>query len=50
VTIIFRPAAVDDLAEAAAWYEMQAARLGEDLIVWRFGRIAFVFENRTIYA
>ena len=30
--IIFRPAAVDDVVEAAAWYEAHAPRLGEELV------------------
>ena len=30
--IIFRPAAVDDVVEAAAWYEVHAPGLGEELI------------------
>ena len=32
MTVIFRPAAVEDLVAAVAWYETQAAGLGEDLI------------------
>jgi plasmid stabilization system protein ParE len=32
MTVIFRPAAVEDLVAAAAWYETQAPGLGEDLI------------------
>jgi plasmid stabilization system protein ParE len=30
--IIFRPAAVDDVVEAAAWYEAHSSGLGEELI------------------
>lgn len=30
--VIFRPAAVEDIVHAAAWYEEQSAGLGEDLI------------------
>jgi toxin ParE1/3/4 len=30
--VIFRPAAVEDLVAAAAWYETHASGLGEDLI------------------
>jgi plasmid stabilization system protein ParE len=30
--VIFRPAAVEDLVMAAAWYETHASGLGEDLI------------------
>jgi toxin ParE1/3/4 len=30
--VIFRPAAVEDLIEAAAWYETHVSGLGEDLI------------------
>ena len=30
--IIFRPAAVDDVVEAAAWYEAHTPGLGEELI------------------
>jgi len=30
--IVFRPAAVDDVVEAAAWYEAHAPGLGEELI------------------
>lgn len=30
--IIFRPAAVDDVVEAAAWYEAHSPGLGEELI------------------
>lgn len=30
--VIFRPAAVEDVVEAAAWYETHAAGLGEELI------------------
>ena len=32
MTGIFRPAAVEDLVAAVAWYETQATGLGEDLI------------------
>jgi len=32
MTVIFRPAAVEDLVAAAEWYETHAAGLGEDLI------------------
>ena len=32
MNVIFRPAAVEDLVEAATWYETHAARLGEELI------------------
>jgi plasmid stabilization system protein ParE len=32
MTVIFRPAAVEDLVAAVAWYETQASGLGEDLI------------------
>jgi len=32
MTVIFRPAAVDDLVAVAAWYETQATGLGENLI------------------
>ena len=30
--VIFRPAAVEDVVEAAAWYEAHAPGLGEELI------------------
>lgn len=30
--VIFRPAAVEDVVNAAAWYEEQSAGLGEELI------------------
>jgi toxin ParE1/3/4 len=30
--IIFRPAAVDDVVEAAAWYEAHVPGLGEELV------------------
>lgn len=30
--VIFRPAAVEDLVQAAAWYEEQLAGLGEELV------------------
>lgn len=32
MTVIFRPAAVNDLVEAASWYEARIAGLGEELI------------------
>jgi toxin ParE1/3/4 len=32
MTVVFRPAAVDDLVAAAAWYETHVSGLGEDLI------------------
>ena len=32
MTVIFRPAAVDDIVEAAAWYEAHATGLGEELM------------------
>jgi plasmid stabilization system protein ParE len=30
--VVFRPAAVEDVVEAATWYEAHAPRLGEQLI------------------
>ena len=32
MNVIFRPKAVEDIVEAAAWYEAHAPRLGEELI------------------
>jgi hypothetical protein len=32
MSVIFRPQAVEDVVEAAAWYEAHAPGLGEDLI------------------
>ena len=30
--VIFRPAAIEDVVEAAAWYEAHVPRLGEELV------------------
>lgn len=49
MTVIFRPAAVEDLVAAAAWYETHAIRLGEDLIDEVLAAVRRAQENPELF-
>jgi len=49
MTVIFRPAAVDDLVAVAAWYETQATGLGENLVDEILAAVRRAQENPELF-
>lgn len=49
MNVIFRPQAVEDVVEAAAWYEAHAAALGQQLIDEILSAVARAQENPELF-